>query len=158
MAEKDASEVEAEVLKTEGSLNLEGSVNTGGPENTGSGAGTLIGDNMGLTEDPFSERINLFQKPGRKSVNIDMLNHGDGAFKKLEDDDSSDDAFRAGSFVSGNFAGINPVKTPGFNADKKFSFVGPENKDTMQMMGATSSDNGQTTDNDDISSMHSDFL
>ena len=61
VAEKEASEVEADGLRAEGSLNLDGSINTGGPENTGSGAGTLIGDNMGLTEDPFNDRINLFK-------------------------------------------------------------------------------------------------
>lgn len=51
-----------------------GRLSTGGPEMTGSGAGTLIGDNMGMSEDPFSGRHNMFgqsDKPaGRRSVNL----------------------------------------------------------------------------------------
>lgn len=65
-----------------------------------SGAGTIVGDNMALGDDPFNGRINMFagSKPGRASVNVDSLLQGSN-FKLIDDD--SDSVSNRGSMVSG---------------------------------------------------------
>lgn len=123
-------------------------MSTGGPENTGteSGAGTLIGDNMG-PEDPFNGRHNVFnqKKHNRNSLSIVALGRKNSDIMQIED---SDGTSNAGSMMSGNFGGIVPIRTPGFKNSKNFAFG--EESETLRMTDGDS--------DDDISSMHSDFL
>ena len=88
---------------------------------------------MALGDDPFNGRINMFKSevnPGRQTVNLEVLKDR-GDFRFI--DDTASDSNR-GSLVSGHFgalggggAGSNSIKTPGFNADKKFSFLDGSN-------------------------------
>lgn len=56
-----------------------------------------------------------------------MLGGGDDTeFRQLADSDDAGDS-NFGSVVSGNFGMIKAIKTPGFTADKKFSFSGNDN-------------------------------
>ena len=57
--------------------------------------------------------------------------------------------------VSGNFGGPKPIKTPGFVAEKKFSFMGEDEEvENVKVVNDSDAD----SDMDDISSMHSDIL
>lgn len=89
-----------------------------------SGAGTLVGDNMAVGDDPFRGRTNIFfgqSVEGGLGTQYDALKDN-GDFQILADEDSDEN--RA-SIVSGQFGQLsthNQIKTPGFNPDKKFSF------------------------------------
>ena len=84
---------------------------------TESGAGTLVGENMYLREDPFNVRSNLFKsqssvvtrKNNRNSVPLDAFGDRNN-FMQLDDDLSMKD-----SVISANFGGIKPIRTPGFS-------------------------------------------
>ena len=67
-----------------------------------SGAGTLVGDNMALGDDPFNGRINMFAgpKPGRASMNVNDF-QANGDFRLIDDDDSTS---HRGSMVSAQFS------------------------------------------------------
>ena len=78
------------------------SLNGGGST---SGAGTLVGDNMALGDDPFNGRHNMFggKGAGRNTCNLDAL-ADKGDFRLLDDDMS--ECTTPGSIVSGRFGQI----------------------------------------------------
>lgn len=85
--------------------------------NSTSGAGTLVGDNMALGDDPFNGRINMFNKkvkPGRQTVDLDALQ--DRSDFRILDDEVSES--NRGSLVGGQCGASSSIKTPGFNAQK----------------------------------------
>ena len=67
--------------------------------NSTSGAGTLVGDNMALGDDPFNGRSNIFgsSRVGRNTVNLDAL-RDKGDFRLLDDDITDTNR---GSIISG---------------------------------------------------------
>ena len=161
--------VKEDNIDSDMSLKLgQNSLNSGFPGSE-SGAGTLVGDNMALGDDPFNGRHNnMFGhligeeqphvKAGRQTVNLDQL-MDKGDFKQLNDDITESNR---GSMVSAIFGtmGANAVKTPGFNPEKKFSFAcnaddgnGSENDVIMNVQDTSL----EQSDVDDISSMASDF-
>jgi len=90
---------------------------------TGSGAGTLVGENMQMNEDPFSGRLNKFKSQsfaaGKRINNRNSCN-----LYALDDknDTMHDSSSLRDSIVSGNFGGIKPIRTPGFSQSKTFAF------------------------------------
>ena len=92
-----------------------------GPGNgSESGPSTLVGENMGLIEDPFSGRMNAFRQKNRhlnrRSEHLTGSNFPN-MIRRLESDDDSN---YGGSMMSGNFGG--QIKTPGFTSAKTFNF------------------------------------
>lgn len=127
-----------------------------------SGPSTIFGEHTTTREDPIRERFEFFkshsdvqgdrfERDNRKSMPI-VRSQQTAMFA----DDTSDDTSGISSMVSGNFGGLNirPIQTPGFNAEKKFSFPGNEGEEDASPNQIDSmSDSGI----DEISSMASDF-